>query len=184
MPIMVCETAQRLDALQRAAVAKSITESVHDVIGSDLNLISVVLHELGQDQICRTAIAGRSDPLLHSRRPPCRAEDRVGAPRLCRVAQSDGNAGGRDRGRRDRGSGCTDSQGWQASPRAAPRHFKRGCLIHGTLYEKIAVVPATEETFWTLKSALFRRLTAHLTATSPVARRAPLCPGFGGATAV
>jgi phenylpyruvate tautomerase PptA (4-oxalocrotonate tautomerase family) len=51
MPIMVCETAQRLDALQRAAVAKSITESVHDVIGSDLNLISVVLHELGQDQI-------------------------------------------------------------------------------------------------------------------------------------
>ena len=51
MPIMVCETAQRLDALQRAAVAKSITESVHDVIGPDLNLISVVLHELGQDQI-------------------------------------------------------------------------------------------------------------------------------------
>jgi phenylpyruvate tautomerase PptA (4-oxalocrotonate tautomerase family) len=51
MPIMVCETAQRLDAKQRAAVAKSITDSVHDVIGSDLNLISVVLHELGQDQI-------------------------------------------------------------------------------------------------------------------------------------
>jgi phenylpyruvate tautomerase PptA (4-oxalocrotonate tautomerase family) len=51
MPIMVCETAQRLDVHQRAAVAKSITESVHDVIGSDLNLISVVLHDLGQDQI-------------------------------------------------------------------------------------------------------------------------------------
>ncbi|HWX30576.1 MAG TPA: hypothetical protein VNZ53_24435 [Steroidobacteraceae bacterium] len=51
MPIMVCETAQRLDASIREAVAKSITESVHDVIGSDLNLISVVLHELGRDQI-------------------------------------------------------------------------------------------------------------------------------------
>jgi phenylpyruvate tautomerase PptA (4-oxalocrotonate tautomerase family) len=51
MPIIVCETAQRLDAHQRAAVAKSITESVHEVIGSDLDLISVVLHELGQDQI-------------------------------------------------------------------------------------------------------------------------------------
>ncbi len=51
MPIMVCETAQRLDATIREAVAKSITEAVHDVIGSDLNLISVVLHELGQDQI-------------------------------------------------------------------------------------------------------------------------------------
>ena len=51
MPIMVCETAQRLDTKQRAAIAKSITDAVHDVIGSDLNLISVVLHELGQDQI-------------------------------------------------------------------------------------------------------------------------------------
>jgi phenylpyruvate tautomerase PptA (4-oxalocrotonate tautomerase family) len=51
MPIMVCETAQRLDTHQRAAVAKLITESVHEVIGSDLNLISVVLHELRQDQI-------------------------------------------------------------------------------------------------------------------------------------
>ena len=51
MPIMVCETAQRLEAKQRAAVAKSITESVHQVIGSDLNLISVVLHELREDQI-------------------------------------------------------------------------------------------------------------------------------------
>ena len=48
---MVCETAQRLDATARAAVAKSITDAVHDVIGSDLNLISVVLHELQQDQI-------------------------------------------------------------------------------------------------------------------------------------
>ena len=56
MPIMVCETSQRLDAHQRAAVAKAITESVHEVIGSDLNLISVVLHELGQDQIW---LAGR-----------------------------------------------------------------------------------------------------------------------------
>jgi phenylpyruvate tautomerase PptA (4-oxalocrotonate tautomerase family) len=56
MPIMVCETAQRLDATKRFAVAKSITESVHSVIGSDLNLISVVLHELEQDQIW---LAGR-----------------------------------------------------------------------------------------------------------------------------
>jgi phenylpyruvate tautomerase PptA (4-oxalocrotonate tautomerase family) len=36
MPIMVCETVQRLDALQRAAIAKSITEFVHDVIGSEI----------------------------------------------------------------------------------------------------------------------------------------------------
>jgi phenylpyruvate tautomerase PptA (4-oxalocrotonate tautomerase family) len=51
MPIMICETAQRLDSTKRAAVGKAITDAVHDVIGSDLNLISVVLHELAQDQI-------------------------------------------------------------------------------------------------------------------------------------
>jgi phenylpyruvate tautomerase PptA (4-oxalocrotonate tautomerase family) len=51
MPIMICETAQRLDPAIRQTVAKSITESVHDVIGSDLDLISVVFHELEQDQI-------------------------------------------------------------------------------------------------------------------------------------
>jgi phenylpyruvate tautomerase PptA (4-oxalocrotonate tautomerase family) len=51
MPIMICESAQRLDSDTRRSVAESITESVHDVIGSDLNLISVVLHELGPDQI-------------------------------------------------------------------------------------------------------------------------------------
>jgi phenylpyruvate tautomerase PptA (4-oxalocrotonate tautomerase family) len=51
MPIMVCETAQRLDKAKRAALAKSITQSVNEVIGSDLNLISVVFHELKNDQI-------------------------------------------------------------------------------------------------------------------------------------
>jgi len=51
MPIMIRETAQRLESTTRKTIAKSITESVHDVIGSDLNLISVVFHELGQDQI-------------------------------------------------------------------------------------------------------------------------------------
>ena len=51
MPIMVCETAQRLNSDKRRTVAKSITAAVHDVIGSDLNLISVVLHELEQNQI-------------------------------------------------------------------------------------------------------------------------------------
>lgn len=51
MPIMICETAQRLESATRKALAKSITESVHDVIGSDLDLISVVFHELEQDQI-------------------------------------------------------------------------------------------------------------------------------------
>ena len=59
MPIMVCETAQSLDAIARAAAAKSITTAVHDVIGSDLNLISVVLHELQQDQIW---LAGEPSP--------------------------------------------------------------------------------------------------------------------------
>jgi phenylpyruvate tautomerase PptA (4-oxalocrotonate tautomerase family) len=48
---MVCETAQLLDSAARAVVAKSITAAVHEVIGSDLNLISVVLHEPQQDQI-------------------------------------------------------------------------------------------------------------------------------------
>ena len=51
MPIMICETAQRLESAIRKDLAKSITESVHDVIGSDLDLISVVFHELEQDQI-------------------------------------------------------------------------------------------------------------------------------------
>ncbi len=51
MPIMICETAQRLEATTRHAVAKSITESVQDVIGSDPDLISVVFHELRPDQI-------------------------------------------------------------------------------------------------------------------------------------
>lgn len=51
MPIMICETAQRLDNPKRTALARAITQSVHEVIGSDLDLISVVFHELGQDQI-------------------------------------------------------------------------------------------------------------------------------------
>ena len=59
MPIMVCETAEHLDPAARAVVAKSITAAVHDVIGSDLNLISVVLHELQQDQIW---LAGEPSP--------------------------------------------------------------------------------------------------------------------------
>jgi|GEM_PF-1239167 len=51
MPIMVCETAQSLDKPKRTALANAITDAVHEVIGSDLNLISVVLHELKEDQI-------------------------------------------------------------------------------------------------------------------------------------
>lgn len=51
MPIMICETAQPLGSEVRRTVAVSITEAVHDVIGSDLDLISVVLHELRSDQI-------------------------------------------------------------------------------------------------------------------------------------
>jgi phenylpyruvate tautomerase PptA (4-oxalocrotonate tautomerase family) len=59
MPIMVCETAQSLDPDTRRKLAESITEAVHDVIGSDLNLISVVLHELQRDQIW---LAGKPSP--------------------------------------------------------------------------------------------------------------------------
>jgi phenylpyruvate tautomerase PptA (4-oxalocrotonate tautomerase family) len=59
MPIMVCETAQSLDPDTRRKIAESITEAVHDVIGSDLDLISVVLHELQRDQIW---LAGKPSP--------------------------------------------------------------------------------------------------------------------------
>ena len=87
MPIMICETAQRLESATRKALAKSITESVHDVIGSDLDLISVVFHELEQtDLACRRAFARRLYPLLHSRGTSRAAQDGVGATCVGRVA--------------------------------------------------------------------------------------------------
>ena len=51
MPIIVCEFAAALDSDTRQKVARSITSAVHDVIGSDLNLISVVLRQPDADQI-------------------------------------------------------------------------------------------------------------------------------------
>lgn len=51
MPIMLCEYAQPLDAATRRAVAAGITGAVHEVIGSDLELISVVLRQPDPDQI-------------------------------------------------------------------------------------------------------------------------------------
>ncbi len=51
MPIMVCEYAKPLDAATRRAVATRITNAVHEVIGSDLELISVVLRQPEPDQI-------------------------------------------------------------------------------------------------------------------------------------
>lgn len=51
MPIMMCDYAGPLDATTRRAVATGITAAVHDVIGSDLELISVVLRQPDPDQI-------------------------------------------------------------------------------------------------------------------------------------
>ena len=51
MPIMVCEFAKPLDAAMRKRVAGSITSVVHDVIGSELELISVILRQPAPDQI-------------------------------------------------------------------------------------------------------------------------------------
>ena len=51
MPIIVCEFARPLDTTTRERVAGSITAVVHDVIGSELELISVVLRQPEPDQI-------------------------------------------------------------------------------------------------------------------------------------
>jgi len=51
MPIMVCEFARSLQVTTREKVATSITSAVHEVIGSELELISVVLRQLDPDQI-------------------------------------------------------------------------------------------------------------------------------------
>ena len=48
---MVCEYAKPLGAAVRQAVATAITNAVHVVIGSDLELISVVLRQPDPDQI-------------------------------------------------------------------------------------------------------------------------------------
>lgn len=51
MPIMVCEFASPLDAARRERVARSITSVVQDVIGSEPELISVILRQPEPDQI-------------------------------------------------------------------------------------------------------------------------------------
>ena len=51
MPIMVCEFARPLDAARREGVARSITSVVQDVIGSEPELISVILRQPEPDQI-------------------------------------------------------------------------------------------------------------------------------------
>ncbi len=48
---MVCEFARPLDAAMRKGVAEAITAVVHDVIGSELELISVILRQPDTDQI-------------------------------------------------------------------------------------------------------------------------------------
>lgn len=63
MPIMVCEFAKPLDASKREKVAGAITAVVHEVIGSDLKLISVVLRQPDPDQIW-TAGKPSSDALI------------------------------------------------------------------------------------------------------------------------
>jgi phenylpyruvate tautomerase PptA (4-oxalocrotonate tautomerase family) len=51
MPFMICEYADPLDAATRERVAKSITRATHDVIGSPLDLINVVLRQPDRNQI-------------------------------------------------------------------------------------------------------------------------------------
>jgi len=51
MPILVCECAKLLDPSTRESVAGTITSAVHDVIGSDVELISVILRQPDPDQI-------------------------------------------------------------------------------------------------------------------------------------
>lgn len=51
MPIMVCEYSEPLDPAVREKVAGSITATVHDVIGSELELISLVLRQPEPDQV-------------------------------------------------------------------------------------------------------------------------------------
>ncbi len=63
MPIMVCECAKPLDPSTRERVAGAITSAVHDVIGSDLELISVVLRQPDPNQIW-TAGRPSSDALI------------------------------------------------------------------------------------------------------------------------
>lgn len=63
MPIMMCEYTQPLDAATRRSVATEITQAVHDVIGSDLQLISVVLRQPDPDQIW-TASRPSEDALI------------------------------------------------------------------------------------------------------------------------
>jgi phenylpyruvate tautomerase PptA (4-oxalocrotonate tautomerase family) len=88
MPIMFCETAQRLDNPKRTALAKSITQAVHEVIGSDLNLISVVFHELEQDQIWLAGQTSQDALILCYIRGGASdgAQDGVGATRFGRLA--------------------------------------------------------------------------------------------------
>lgn len=63
MPILVCECAKLLDPSTRESVAGAITSAVHDVIGSDLELISVILRQPDPDQIW-TAGRPSSDALI------------------------------------------------------------------------------------------------------------------------
>ncbi len=63
MPIMVCEFAPALDASTREKVAGAITSTVHEVIGSDLELISVVLRQPEANQIW-TAGTPSNDALI------------------------------------------------------------------------------------------------------------------------
>ena len=51
MPFMICGYADPLDAATRERVAKSITHATHDVIGSPLDLINVVLRQPDRNQI-------------------------------------------------------------------------------------------------------------------------------------
>lgn len=53
MPAFICETRAGLGAPLKAQLARKITDIVNDVIKSELDLISVVLHELAEGSTFR-----------------------------------------------------------------------------------------------------------------------------------
>lgn len=57
MPAFICETKTGLSSALKATLARRLTDLVNDVIKSDLDLISVVFHDLPADSTYRAGDA-------------------------------------------------------------------------------------------------------------------------------
>jgi len=53
MPAFICETRSGLDIATKAALAREITSAVNEIIKSDLDLISVIFHDLAGESTYR-----------------------------------------------------------------------------------------------------------------------------------